>query len=505
MSKTVDDTHDHFEKNNSDGNFLTTATGAPIGRHTVMTAGPRGPMLLQDVVYLDKMAHFDRERIPERVVHAKGAGAHGYFEVTHDIKKYTKAVVFSEVGKRTPIFVRFSTIVGESGSADTNREPRGFAVKFYTEEGNWDLVGNSTPIFFIKDPILFPDLIHAQKRNKVTNLKDTNSIWDFWTRHPECIHEMLLLFTDRGIPDGYRHMDGYASHTFKFVNKDGNFFWCKFHAKTRQKIRNLHPEKALELTATDPDYATRDLYEAIEKRNFPEWDFFIQIMTPEEAEKFRWNPFDVTKVWFHGDFPLIPVGKIVLNRNPRNYFVEVEQSAFSPSHVIPGIEFSPDKLLQGRLFSYRDAHYHRLGPNHIQLPINCPYRTRVNNTQKDGLMNFGSYREDFPNYHPKSFGKFVEKPDAKEHTYEIQGQVDRHGDSPNVQEDDNYSQPCVFWTKVLDEGARCRLIENIVAHAKQCYPEIQERIVEVVGRVHPDLKNRLKSGFEKIGREKARI
>jgi len=346
-----------FKKTQGKPEVMTNSTGSPVGNKLAsMTVGPRGPMLIQDFTYTDEMAHFGRERIPERVVHAKGAGAFGYFECTHDITKYTKAKPFEHIGKRTPVGVRFSTVGGESGSADTARDPRGFAVKFYSEDGNWDLVGNNTPIFFIRDPILFPSFIHTQKRNPKTHLKDPDMFWDFISLRPETTHQVSFLFSDRGTPDGYRHMNGYGSHTFKFVNAKGEACYCKFHFKVDQGIKTLPADRAAELSGSDPDYAMRDLYDAIENGNPPSWTLKIQIMTFEEAERFRWNPFDVTKIWPQGEFPLIPVGKMVLNRNPKNYFAEVEQIAFCPAHFIPGVEASPDKMLQGRLFSYVDTH-----------------------------------------------------------------------------------------------------------------------------------------------------
>ncbi|GFO01647.1 catalase [Plakobranchus ocellatus] len=336
-----------FKKTQTKPDTLTTGTGAPTGnKNASLTVGPRGPILLQDFVFTDEMAHFNRERIPERVVHAKGSGAFGYFEVTHDITKYCKAKIFEHVGKKTPLAIRFSTVGGEKGSADTARDPRGFAMKFYTEEGNWDLVGNNTPIFFIRDPFLFPSFIHTQKRNPATNLKDPDMFWDFISLRPETTHQVSFLFSDRGTPDGYRHMNGYGSHTFKLVNKDGKAFYTKFHCKTDQGIKNLMADKAGDLAGSDPDYAQRDLYNAIDDGNFPTWTMYIQIMTFEEAEKSKFNPFDLTKVWPQGEYPLIPVGRLVLNRNPKNYFAEVEQIAFSPAHMVPGIEPSPDKMLQ---------------------------------------------------------------------------------------------------------------------------------------------------------------
>ncbi|XP_053553125.1 catalase [Bombina bombina] len=366
---------------------LTTAGGVPTGNKlNVMTIGPRGPLLMQDVVFTDEMAHFDRERIPERVVHAKGAGAFGYFEVTHDITQYCKAKVFDTIGKKTDVAVRFSTVAGESGSADTVRDPRGFAVKFYTEDGIWDLAGNNIPIFFIRDPILFPSFIHSQKRNPQTHLKDPDMVWDFWSLCPESLHQVSFLFSDRGIPDGHRHMNGYGSHTFKLVNAEGKAVYCKFHFKTNQGIKNLSVKEAERLVVSDPDYGIRDLFQSICKKNFPSWTLYIQVMTFEEAEKCPFNPFDLTKVWTHRDYPLIPVGKLVLNRNPENYFAEVEQIAFNPSNMPPGIEPSPDKMLQGRLFSYPDTHRYRLGANYMHIPVNRPRGTQVNNYQCDGPM-----------------------------------------------------------------------------------------------------------------------
>lgn len=336
---------------------------------------------------IDKLAKFDRERIPERVVHAKGAGAHGYFELTKDMSKYTKAKLFNGVGTRTPVFTRFSTVGGEKGSADTERDPRGFAVKFYTEEGNYDLVGNNTPVFFIRDPIKFPDFIHTQKRNPQTNCKDPDMFWDFLSQTPESIHQVSILFSDRGTPDGYRHMNGYSSHTFKWVNEQGEQFWVKYHWKTDQKIKNLTAEQADKIKSIDADYATRDLHNNIRDGNAATWTLQVQIMPVAEGYDYRWNIFDVTKVWPHKDYPCIDIGRMVLNKNPENYFAETEQSAFSPSHLVPGIEPSFDKMLQGRLFSYPDTHRHRLGANYDHIPINCPYRAKVHNGQRDGPAN----------------------------------------------------------------------------------------------------------------------
>ncbi|XP_074640037.1 catalase-like [Tubulanus polymorphus] len=472
-----------FRKVQGHSEQMTASTGAPIGSKTSsLTVGPRGPILLQDFTFIDEMAHFDRERIPERVVHAKGAGAFGYFECTHDITKYTKLKPFEHVGKRTPLGVRFSTVGGESGSADTARDPRGFAVKFYTEDGNWDLVGNNTPIFFIRDPILFPSFIHTQKRNPKTNLKDADMFWDFISLRPESTHQVSFLFSDRGTPDGYRHMNGYGSHTYKLINDKDEPIFCKFHFKTDQGIKNLMADKAGELAGTDPDYATHDLYNAIECNQFPSWTLNIQVMTVEEAERFRWNPFDVTKVWPQGEYPLIPVGRMVLNRNPKNYFAEVEQIAFSPAHMIPGVEPSPDKMLQGRLFSYGDTHRHRLGTNYLQFPVNCPFNTKVRNYQRSGPQCVTDNQGGAPNYFPNSFNGPKDNPKYLEYTQHVSGDVQRY----NTAHDDNFSQVSTFFRKVLKPEERKRLVENIAGHLINAQEFIQKRAVHNFTQVDPE-------------------
>ncbi len=369
---------------------LTTASGVPVAdNQNSLSAGPRGPLLLQDFHLIEKLQHFNRERIPERVVHAKGSGAYGTFTVTHDISQYTSAKLFSAIGKKTETFVRFSTVGGERGSADTERDPRGFAIRFYTEDGNWDLVGNNTPMFFIKDPIKFPDFVHTQKRDPKTNLKSAHMMWDFWSNAPESLHQVTMLFSDRGTPDGYRHMDGFGSHTFSLINAVGERVWVKWHLKTKQGIKNLSAEEASRLAGADPDHAQRDLFNAIAEGRHPAWDVSIQAMTQAQAEAFErrtgWNPFDLTKVWPYGESPRLPVGQLVLNRNPENYHQHVEQAAFSPASVVPGMGFSPDKMLQGRLFAYHDAALHRVGTNHQQLSVNRP-RVPVQNQQRDGQM-----------------------------------------------------------------------------------------------------------------------
>lgn len=484
-----------FKKSVKDSpGYITTKYGAPVGVKTaIQTVGKNGPVLLQDVQFLDEMSSFDRERIPERVVHAKGAGAFGYFEVTHDISKYSAAKVFEGIGKKTPIAVRFSTVGGESGSADTVRDPRGFAVKFYTDDGIWDLVGNNTPIFFIRDPTLFPSFIHTQKRNPATHLKDADMFWDFMTLRPETMHQLLYMFGDRGIPDGYRFMNGYGSHTFKLVNAQGVAHWVKFHYKTNQGIKNLPVDKAAELASSDPDYSIRDLYNAIAKGDFPSWTFYIQVMTMAQAESCKFNPFDLTKIWPHAEYPLIPVGKLVLDRNPKNYFAEVEQIAFSPSNLIPGIEPSPDKMLQGRLFAYSDTHRHRLGANYLQIPVNCPYRITISNYQRDGPQAMFN-QDGAPNYFPNSFSGPQECPRAQrlQPRYNVSGDVDRYDSG---QTEDNFSQATALYKKVFSDAEKERAVSNLVGNLKDAAGFIQERAVKLLTQVHPDLGSKVAAGL----------
>lgn len=482
--KAADQLSEYSKAHQNEKEVLTTSAGKPIGDKTnVLTVGPRGPMLIQDFVFMDEMAHFDRERIPERVVHAKGAGAFGYFQVTHDITQYTKASVFSKIGKKTPIAVRFSVVAGESGSADTVRDPRGFAVKFYTETGNWDLTGNDTPIFFIRDPFFFPSFIHTQKRNPATHLKDHDMFWDFLTLRPESTHQVFFLFSDRGIPDGFRHMHGFGSHTFKLVNAEGEAVYCKFHYKTDQGIKNLPPDEAAILAGQDPDYATRDLYNNIAMGNFPSWTMYIQVMTFAQAEKQIINPFDVTKTWPYADFPLIEVGKLVLNRNPSNYFAQVEQLAFSPANFIPGIEASPDKMLQGRLFAYTDTQRYRLGANFNKIPVNSPYNA-VHNYQRDGADGIDGGA---PNYYPNSFGGPRDSAIYEESRFHVNADVARF----NSSDDDNYSQVTIFWKKVLKPDERERLIDNIAGHLSLAQDFIQERAIKIYSNVDAEVGHML--------------
>ena len=452
---------------------MTTGFGAPIGNDlNTVTAGPRGPALMQDVHLLEKMAHFDRERIPERVVHAKGAGAYGFFEVTADVTRYTKAKFLSAVGKRTEVFARFSTVGGERGSADSARDPRGFALKFYTEDGNYDMVGNNTPVFFIRDPLKFPDFIHTQKRNPQTNLKDANMFWDFLSLTPESLHQVTVLFSDRGTPDGYRHMNGYSSHTYKWYNAAGEYFWVKYHFKTDQGIKNLTRQESEALAGGNPDHATEDLCNAIASGKAPSWTLEMQIMTPEQAKDYRFDIFDVTKVWPHADVPPMVVGKLTLDRNPVNYFAEVEQAAFNPSNLVPGISVSPDKMLQGRLFSYHDTHLHRLGPNYQLIPVNAPKAATVANYQRDGFMRTDDGGGAGPNYWPNSFGGPAPDPAALEPNFPLEGEAGRHVYThPN----DDFSQPGELYRKAMNDMDREHLVGNIVDHLKNALPRIQKR------------------------------
>jgi catalase len=439
---------------------FTTNSGCPVN-HTQdsQTVGPRGPILLQDFFLHEKMATFNRERIPERIVHAKGTGVYGTFTVTKDITQYTCANIFSAVGKKTKMFARFSTVGGEKGSADTERDPRGFALKFYTEEGNWDLVGNNTPVFFIKDPKKFPDFIHTQKRDPRTHCKSPTMMWDFWSLNPESLHQVLILMSDRGTPHGYRHMHGFGSHTFMLMNDKNERVYCKFHYETMQGIKNFTNEEAEDMKGKDPDFAQRDMVDAIDRGDFPKYKFSIQVMTEEQSRTFRWNPFDLSKVWPHGDYPLIEVGEIELNQIPENYFQDVEQAAFAPANVVRGIGFSPDKMLQGRILSYPDAHRYRIGVNFESLPVNrCPYA--VNNYHRDGAMRFDGNGGSSPNYFPNSFDNIYEDEKAKGIPYELESNVAGYFDR-NENDDDHYTQPGNLF-RLMDDGAKHNTIHNIV-------------------------------------------
>ena len=478
----------------ADHKKLTRAFGQPVGDdQNTMTAGPRGPVLLQDVHFLEKMSHFDRERIPERVVHAKGNGAYGYFEVTHDVSKYTKAAFLTKVGKRTEVFARFSTVGGEKGSADTERDPRGFALKFYTEEGNYDMVGNNTPIFFIRDPLKFPDFIHTQKRRAETNLKCPTMFWDFLSLTPESLHQIMILFSDRGTPHGYRHMHGFSSHTYKWYNAAGEYFWVKYHFLTDQGIKNFTGQEAEDMRGKDPDFAGRDLFEHIEKGDFPSWTFHIQVMSPEQGEKYRFDIFDITKVWFHGDFPLIPVGKLVLNRNPVDFFAEVEQSAFNPSNFVPGITASPDKMLQGRLFSYHDTHLHRLGANYHQIPVNAPKHAPEASNQRDGPMNTVVHGAPDPNYWPNSMGGPAPRGMDDEPPIALDGEGKAQA---YTHLNDDFLQPGEMWRRAFSTGDRHNFVGNVVGHMGGAIKRVQYRQTSLFYRADQEMGARIAEGLK---------
>ncbi|MFT4417034.1 catalase KatA [Fredinandcohnia humi] len=472
-------------------NKLTTSWGAPVGdNQNSITAGSRGPTLLQDVHLLEKLAHFNRERVPERVVHAKGGGAHGYFEVTNDVSKYTKAKVFNGVGKRTPLFIRFSTVAGENGSADTVRDPRGFAVKFYTEEGNYDIVGNNTPVFFIRDAIKFPDFIHTQKRHPQTHLKNPTAIWDFWSHSPESLHQVTWLMGDRGIPATWRHMHGYGSHTFKWVNAEGEGVWIKYHFRTEQGVKCITNEVAAQLAGENPDYHTEDLFNAIEKGDFPAWKLYVQIMPLEDANTYRFDPFDVTKIWSQKDYPLIEVGRMVLDRNPENYFAEVEQATFSPGTLVPGVDVSPDKMLQGRLFAYHDAHRYRVGANHQALPINRA-KVEVNNYQRDGQMRFDNNGGSSVYYEPNSFGGPTESAEAKIAPFAVTGLAE----SVAYDHNDHYTQAGDLY-RLMSEEERARLVDTIVGAMKPVESdEIKLRQIGHFYKADPEYGTRIAQGL----------
>jgi catalase len=476
-----------------DQETLTTGFGMPVDNDlNSLTAGAKGPVLIQDAHLIDKLTHFDSERIPERVVHAKGAGAHGYFEVTHDVSKYTRAKFLSAVGRRTEVLARFSTVGGERGSADSERDPRGFALKFYTEEGNYDMVGNNTPVFFIRDTLKFPDFIHTQKRNPGSNLKDPDMFWDFLSLTPESIHQVTILFSDRGTPRAYRNMNGYSSHTYMWYDEKGEYCWVQYHFKTEQGIKNFTGEEAERMRGIDPDCVTRDLYEAIARGDYPAWRLEVQIMTPEQAKSYRFDPFDITKVWPHSDFPPTDVGRLVLDRNPENYFAEVEQAAFSPGNFVPGIGPSPDKMLQGRLFSYHDTHRHRLGPNYHLLPVNAPKATKLRSYQRDGSMRVDENGGGGPNYWPNSFGGPAPDTSVAPPPVDVAGMAARHayelGDVDFVQAGDLYR-------KVMTEEDREHLIRNIVSHLKNAQKRIQLRQTALFHKADTEYGERVAKGL----------
>ena len=477
---------------------LTSDGGAPVtDNQNSRTAGPGGPVLIEDHHLIEKLAHFDRERIPERVVHAKGSGAYGYFEVLANVTRWTKARFLGPVGRRTEIFVRFSTVAGEKGSADTLRDPRGFAIKFYTEDGNYDLVGNNTPVFFIRDPLKFPDFIHSQKRDPYTNIQEPENIWDFFSLSAEATHQFTILFSDRGIPASFRNMDGFGSHTFQWVNASGEVFWVKYHFKTDQGIKCLRAEDAARIAGENPDHHQSDLLRAIDRAEYPSWTLKMQIMPATAATKYRFNPFDVTKVWPHRDYPLITVGRIVLNRNPENYFAEVEQAAFNPAHFVPGIGPSPDKMLQGRLFSYGDTHRYRLGANHMQLPVNRPHAAEARNYSRDGAMRSDDNHGREKNYEPNSFGGPQQIGEPLWAPIEVAGSTGNH--APEHHLDDNDFVQAGDLYRLMTEEEKQRLIENIGASLSRVTREdIVERSVAHFRTADRELGDRLARAIAKL-------
>ncbi|MPZ94528.1 MAG: catalase [Propionibacteriales bacterium] len=454
----------------------TTDTGAPVPSHEIsQSVGPNGPLLLQDFHFLEHMAHFNRERVPERNVHAKGSGAFGYLEVTGDVSQYTKAALF-QPGTKTDMLARFSTVAGEMGSPDTVRDPRGFALKFYTSEGNYDLVGNNTPVFFIRDTMKFPHFIRSQKRQPDSGLQDFEMRWDFWTLSPESAHQVTYLMGDRGIPKTFRHMHGFGSHTYLWVNEAGERFWVKYHFKTNQGIQNLTGPEADALAGTDPDAHRRDLFDSIKAGDFPSWTVAVQLIPYEEGLSYRYNIFDVTKVVSQQDYPLIEVGTMVLDRNPENHFAQIEQAAFEPSALVPGIGFSPDKMLQGRIFAYADTHRHRIGPNYHQLPVNAP-QVEVASYNQDGAMRYG-YRTNHPPYFPNSKGgpEVADDPWA-DTTFDVSGDIVREK-QPLSADDDDFGQARILLTEVMDADERSRLVETVAGTLAGVTPEVRDRVYD---------------------------
>lgn len=451
--------------------IMTTTAGNPIAdNQNSITAGPRGPLLMQDYQLLEKLAHQNRERIPERTVHAKGSAAYGTLTISHDITRYSKAGVFAKVGKQTEVLLRFSTVAGERGAADTERDVRGFALKFYTDEGNWDLVGNNTPVFFVRDPIKFPDFIHTQKRHPKSNLRSNTAAWDFWSLSPESLHQVTVLMSERGLPKSLRHLNGYGSHTYSLINAQNERFWVKFHFKTMQGIQCFTNQEAEKIVATDREYSQRDLFGAIERGEFPKWRFQIQVMPEKDAETYRWNPFDITKVWPHKDYPMIDVGVLELNRNPENYFAEVEQSAFSPSNIVPGIGFSPDKMLQARIFSYADAHRYRIGTHYEMLPVNRP-KNAVHTYHADGPMRFDAPKGTNAYYEPNSFGGPRQDARFAEPPLRISGDASRYD---HREGNDDYTQPGDLF-RLMTPAQQQHLFGNITAAMSGVPGEIVQR------------------------------
>ncbi|MCI0509277.1 catalase [Chromohalobacter marismortui] len=473
----------------------TTDAGIPVAsdEHS-LSVGPDGPLVLHDHYLIEQMANFNRERIPERQPHAKGSGAFGHFEVTEDVSQYTKAAVF-QPGTKTDVLIRFSTVAGERGSPDTWRDPRGFSIKFYTSEGNYDMVGNNTPVFFIRDPMKFQHFIRSQKRRADNNLRDHDMQWDFWTLSPESAHQVTWLMGDRGIPKTWRHMNGYSSHTYMWANAQGEKFWVKYHFKTDQGIECLTQEEADRLAGEDGDYHTRDLYDAIGRGDYPSWTLYMQVMPFADADTYRINPFDLTKVWPHDDYPLIKVGKLQLNRNPTDNHAEIEQAAFEPNNLVPGIGISPDKMLVGRVFSYADAHRARLGVNYKQIPVNAP-KAPVHSYSKDGAMRINKVSD--PVYAPNSKGGPAADGERypTDSTWEANGQMVR---APYAlrKDDDDYSQANDLINKVMDDAARDRLVNNVVGHVSDGVEEpVLSRVFEYWKNIDAEIGRRIEEGVK---------
>jgi catalase len=461
---------------------MTTAGGAPVAdNQNSLSAGARGPLLMQDFHLLEKLAHQNRERIPERTVHAKGSGAYGKLTITGDITRFTRAAAL-QPGKVTEAFLRFSTVAGERGAADAERDVRGFALRFYTEEGNWDIVGNNTPVFFIRDPLKFPDFIHTQKRHPRTNMRSPTAMWDFWSLSPESLHQVTILMSDRGLPQSYRHIDGFGSHTYSFINVAGERFWVKFHFKTQQGIRTWTNAQGNAVIAEDRESHQRDLYGAIERGDFPKWTFSVQVMPEAEADRHWYNPFDLTKVWPHADYPLIEVGELELNRNPQNYFAEVEQAALAPSNIVPGVGHSPDKMLQARIFAYADAHRYRVGINHHQLPVNTPRGTAAHTYHADGAMRFAGPANPDAYYEPNSFGGATEDRSALEPPLALAGDAFRYSHRDG---NDDYRQPGDLF-RLMSSAQRDQLMDNIAAAMQGVPVDIVRRQVVLFYKCDPN-------------------
>lgn len=472
---------------------MTTSAGNPIAdNQNSLSAGARGPLLMQDYQLIEKLAHQNRERIPERVVHAKGSGAYGTFTVTHDITKYTKANIFSKVGKQTDLLLRFSTVAGEMGAADAERDVRGFALKFYTDEGNWDIVGNNTPVFFIRDPMKFPDFIHTQKRHPKTNMRSSTAAWDFWSKSPEAMHQITILFSDRGIPQGYRFINGYGSHTYSFINENNERFWVKFHFKNQQGHKHWTNEEAAKVIGENRESAQQDLFEAIENGDNPKWSFKIQVMPEQDATNYHLNPFDLTKVWPHSDYPLIDVGEFELNRNPQNYFAEMEQASFSPSNIIPGVGFSPDKVLQARIFSYADAHRYRVGTHYASLPVNKP-KCPVHHYHKDGAMKYDIASNDVPYYEPSNFDGPKEDATFREPPLNILSDADRYDHRDG---NDDYSQAGDLF-RMFDAEQKARLCQNIAGSMKGVPQNIIDKQLSHFEKADPEYAAGIKKSLAK--------